>query len=80
MFGSKGEFDFLENWNDLPFNRITAHTGDPSHSCTIKQTDMTAEIDTKNCADNAPGQYPYQACSAQSYDGVFGSNTGGLCK
>ncbi|KAK7969383.1 hypothetical protein PG988_008456 [Apiospora saccharicola] len=78
MFGSKGEFDFLENWNDLPFNRITAHTGDPSHSCTIKQTDMTAEIDTKNCADNAPGQYPYQACSAHSYDGVFGSNTGGL--
>ncbi|KAK8139534.1 endo-1-3(4)-beta-glucanase [Apiospora sp. TS-2023a] len=78
MFGSKGEFDFLENWNDLPFNRITAHTGDPSHSCTIKQTDMTAEIDTKNCADHASNQYDYQACSAHSYDGVFGSDTGGL--
>lgn len=82
MFGSRGEFDFLENWNDLTFNRITAHTGDPKDVgvCTIKQSDMTAQIVTTNCADKAAGQYDYQACSANSEDGVFGSDTGGLCK
>ncbi|KAK7923030.1 hypothetical protein PG985_007101 [Apiospora marii] len=80
MFGSRGEFDFLENWNDLTFNRITAHTGDPKDVgvCTIKQSDLSAQIVTTNCADKAPGQYDYQACSANSEDGVFGSATGGL--
>ncbi|KAK8048708.1 hypothetical protein PG994_010438 [Apiospora phragmitis] len=80
MFGSKGEFDFLENWNDLTFNRITAHVGQPTNTggaCTIKQSDMSAQIVTTNCADIAPGQYDYQACSANSQDGIYGSDTGG---
>ncbi|KAK7952313.1 Endo-1-3(4)-beta-glucanase [Apiospora aurea] len=76
MFGSKGEFDFLENWNDLTFNRITAHAN--NGLCTIKQSDMSASVVTNNCADIAPPQYDYQACSANSYDGVFGSDTGGV--
>ena len=41
---------------------------------------MTAEVVTKNCADFAPGQYDYQACSANSMDGIYGSSTGGICE
>ncbi|KAK8042177.1 Beta-endoglucanase [Apiospora rasikravindrae] len=77
MFGRKGEFDFLENWNDLTFNRITAHANDGG-LCTIKQSDMSAQVVTTNCADFAAPQYDYQACSANSYDGIYGSSTGGV--
>ncbi|KAI0171614.1 concanavalin A-like lectin/glucanase, partial [Pestalotiopsis sp. NC0098] len=85
MFGApwptKGEIDIVENWNDLEFNRNTAHVDSPDviGECTIKPLDMTARlIESTNCYDGTPGQYDNQGCSADSYGLPFGLSEGGV--
>lgn len=85
MFGApwptKGEIDILENWNDLEFNRNTAHVDSPDviGKCTIKSSDMTAAlIESHNCYDKTPGQYDNQGCSADSPGLPFGLSEGGV--
>lgn len=84
MFGepwpTKGEIDIYENWNDLTFNRHTAHVDAPSvvGDCKIVSGGMTATIDSANCYDFASGQAEYQGCSASSYSSTFGSASGGV--
>ncbi|KAH6652916.1 concanavalin A-like lectin/glucanase, partial [Truncatella angustata] len=85
MFGdpwpTKGEIDIVENWNDLEFNRNTAHVDHSSvvGDCTIKSTDMTASlIEAQNCDNYDPAQYSNQGCSADVYGLPFGSSSGGV--
>lgn len=79
MFGTpwptKGEIDIVENWNDLEFNRNTAHTGSPEEvgSCSIS-ANMTGTVTHSNCYDPIDNI----GCSAQDADGVFGSGLGGI--
>ncbi|KAK6064572.1 beta-endoglucanase [Seiridium cupressi] len=78
---TKGEVDIVENWNDLEFNRNTAHVNDPAiiGNCTIQKSDMTASlIESANCWDGTPGQYANQGCSADAYGLPFGSSDGGV--
>ncbi|KAI5926996.1 concanavalin A-like lectin/glucanase domain-containing protein [Camillea tinctor] len=77
---TKGEVDIYENWNDLTFNRYTAHVDAPSvvGDCTIVSDGMLATIDSPNCYDHADGQYDYQGCSASYATETFGSATGGI--
>ncbi|KAI1418671.1 glycoside hydrolase family 16 protein [Hypoxylon sp. FL1857] len=77
---TKGEIDIYENWNDLTFNRHTAHVDSPDvvGACTIESADMTAKIDSPNCYDLAAGQANYQGCSASEYSTTFGSASGGI--
>lgn len=78
---TKGEIDLYENWNDLTFNRHTAHVDSPDvvGECIIAQDDMTSIIDSANCYDHADGQWDYQGCSASEYTSTFGSSSGGIC-
>ncbi|XXH03554.1 metalloendopeptidase [Hypoxylon texense] len=77
---TKGEIDVYENWNDLTFNRHTAHVDAPSvvGDCKIVSDGMTSTIDSPNCYDFASGQAEYQGCSASKYSSTFGSSTGGV--
>jgi hypothetical protein len=77
---TKGEIDIMENWNDLTFNRNTAHVDAPSAvgACTIVASEMSAVPESLNCYDLAAGQYNYQGCSADQPGGPFGSATGGV--
>ncbi|KAI1446214.1 putative endo-1,3(4)-beta-glucanase [Annulohypoxylon stygium] len=77
---TKGEVDLYENWNDLTFNRHTAHVDSPDvvGECTLAAADMSATIDSANCYDFAQGQYDYQGCSASEYSSNFGSSSGGI--
>ncbi|KAK9421543.1 putative GH16 domain-containing protein [Seiridium unicorne] len=78
---TKGEVDIVENWNDLEFNRNTAHVNDPAiiGNCTIQKSDMTASlIESANCWDGTPDQYANQGCSADAYGLPFGSSDGGV--
>lgn len=77
---TKGEIDLYENWNDLTFNRHTAHVDSPDvvGECVIEQDDMTSIIDSANCYDHADGQWDYQGCSASEYTSTFGSSSGGV--
>ncbi|KAH9900137.1 hypothetical protein F4778DRAFT_158388 [Xylariomycetidae sp. FL2044] len=52
---TKGEVDIYENWNNLEFNRHTAHVNSPLTigSCEITGTDMTATVDSV-CISLAP--------------------------
>lgn len=77
---TKGEIDIVENWNDLSFNRNTAHVDDPKviGDCTIVASDMSATAKSSNCYDHASGQYDYQGCSADQYGAPFGSSDGGV--
>ncbi|KAL7622982.1 hypothetical protein AAE478_006661 [Parahypoxylon ruwenzoriense] len=77
---TKGEIDIYENWNDLTFNRHTAHVDDPSvvGECTITSDGMTATIDSPNCYDHAEGQWAFQGCSASEFSSTFGSASGGI--
>lgn len=78
---TKGEIDLYENWNDLTFNRHTAHVDSPDvvGECIIVKDNMTSIIDSANCYDHASGQYAYQGCSALEYTSTFGSSSGGIC-
>ncbi|KAI1875217.1 hypothetical protein JX265_004275 [Neoarthrinium moseri] len=86
MFGepwpTKGEIDIMENWNDLDFNRFTAHVASPDQigTCTVRSADMLAStaIDSVNCYDHAPGQWDFQGCSASDHGAPFGSAEGGV--
>ncbi|KAI1494987.1 putative endo-1,3(4)-beta-glucanase [Biscogniauxia mediterranea] len=77
---TKGEVDIYENWNDLAFNRYTAHVDAPSvvGECTIVSDGMLATIDSRNCYVHADGQYEYQGCSASYATETFGSSSGGI--
>ncbi|OTA70256.1 hypothetical protein K449DRAFT_7007 [Hypoxylon sp. EC38] len=77
---TKGEIDIYENWNDLTFNRHTAHIDSPDvvGTCKLESAGMTATIDSPNCYDLAPGQANYQGCSASEYSTTFGSASGGI--
>ncbi|KAI0601233.1 hypothetical protein F4775DRAFT_541028 [Biscogniauxia sp. FL1348] len=77
---TKGEVDIYENWNDLTFNRYTAHVDAPSvvGECKIVSDGMLATIDSPNCYDHADGQYEYQGCSASYATETFGSSSGGI--
>ncbi|KAI1107119.1 hypothetical protein F4804DRAFT_298619 [Jackrogersella minutella] len=77
---TKGEIDIYENWNDLTFNRHTAHVNSPDvvGDCTLVSDDMTSTIDSSNCYDFSQGQYDYQGCSASEYSTNFGSSSGGI--
>ncbi|KAI6092315.1 concanavalin A-like lectin/glucanase domain-containing protein [Hypoxylon rubiginosum] len=77
---TKGEIDVYENWNDLAFNRHTAHVDAPSvvGDCKIVSDGMTSTIDSPNCYDFASGQAEYQGCSAEKTSSTFGSSTGGV--
>ncbi|KAI0386622.1 glycoside hydrolase family 16 protein [Hypomontagnella monticulosa] len=77
---TKGEIDIYENWNDLTFNRHTAHVDAPKvvGDCSLVKDDMTATIDSPNCYDFADGQANYQGCSASEYSSTFGSPLGGI--
>ncbi|KAI0179118.1 putative endo-1,3(4)-beta-glucanase [Hypoxylon sp. FL1284] len=77
---TKGEIDVYENWNDLYFNRHTAHVDNPEvvGNCTISQSGMTAIMNSPNCYDLAKGQPQYQGCSASQVSSTFGSSTGGV--
>ncbi|KAI1344770.1 concanavalin A-like lectin/glucanase domain-containing protein [Xylariaceae sp. FL0016] len=77
---NNGEVDIYENWNDLEFNRHTAHVASPSKigECTISSDGMTSEVDSANCYDFSEGQYDYQGCSASSHTDTFGSASGGV--
>ncbi|KAI1778313.1 glycoside hydrolase family 16 protein [Hypoxylon cercidicola] len=77
---TKGEIDIYENWNDLNFNRHTAHVDAPSvvGDCKIVSDGMTSTIDSPNCYDFANGQAEYQGCSASKTSSTFGSSTGGV--
>ena len=78
---TKGEIDLYENWNDLFFNRHTAHVDDPSvvGDCIIAQDEMASVVDTPNCFDFAQGQANFQGCSASDFSTTFGSSSGGVC-
>lgn len=75
-----GEVDIYESWNLDPRNRQTVHVGHNNGSCTITQSAMTNTIGTSNCDNFADGQYTYQGCSSEAYDGPYQSPSGGVCK
>ncbi|KAI0838621.1 glycoside hydrolase family 16 protein [Hypoxylon sp. FL0890] len=77
---TKGEIDIYENWNDLTFNRHTAHVDSPDvvGTCELESAGMTSTIDSPNCYDFAAGQADYQGCSASEYTTTFGSASGGI--
>ncbi|KAH8671027.1 concanavalin A-like lectin/glucanase domain-containing protein, partial [Xylariales sp. PMI_506] len=84
MYGNpssvKGEIDIVENWNNLDYNRNTAHVANPLDigACTISSSGMTGTVESTNCYDQAPGQYAYQGCSADITADPYGSSTGGV--
>jgi hypothetical protein len=86
MYGSNwptnGEIDIYENWNNAPHNLITLHTDHAADvgTCVLSQSKMSDPIVTPNCDNNAPGQYSNQGCGATEVDGLWGSDSGGVCK